>query len=1310
MLPTPEMGWDSFEAFLDDLLVRLRLVRGAIPRLVTSSRYGKAGQDQAGIDHLGAYDDDTTATWQCKEQLKLTEANVRKIIKDTEVAADKHVIVFSRVADAKARTEAAKQSGWSIWDQNDLANLVRTLPVHEARTLLDAHFGSAARRQFLPIAGTDVFLGLEEFYGPLLRTDRRFHHRTSLVGRADDVAALVSGLTDPDGPSIIAIGAPAGRGKSRFVLEVLREVQRNQATVPVLVRAEQRMLDSGALQELPDGPTTLLVEDAHRDPVGVAAVLQYARRTAGVRVVITSRPSGAAPVLAAAITAQFDLSEIFTHTLEPLSARSARDLVKELCGDDLTLPGPFAEALAQAARSTPIVAVVATSMLRRGELSSGLALDERFRDEILSRYGQVITDGVPDLSAADVRSTLALIAALAPVDLEDATLLDAMAQFQNTTLHGLLDVMHKLIDHGVLLERGRRLRVIPDVLADEALTTHTVRLGVDTGYASRIWEAFGTAQTATVVRNLAELDWRIRTGVEAPRGNAVSDVFAGVWHDVRTHVLDEGSAGRSAALTWLAAVAGSQSDRVFGLVQDMLAAPADSGRTADMSAFELTHDDVRRHVAPLLRTCAAANADLLGGVLNQLWALARQDARPPNQDGDHPARIIEDIGNLGRSAALQTARVIIDSVRGWLSTPDPADAPRTPLFALEPLLAKEGMTQDWQPNALNLLPHMIDAKRVKSVRDQVRGLLRPIAAGNDVRRAIAAIHLLGAALREPSGLLGQTVTASAVLSWEEDDQSTIAVLEEVAASTGEPLIRLAIRDAVDWHAVRATSAVVRARCLTLVEQLDAHIEDVLTDLLLGKPGSILPPHGQRAAFAAAPETGTGESMPATSAGTDGSLTPEGFEELEEFDRRRQRELSLVASQLWTTSTPTQIVQTLTGRLNVIATAREEDGANGTGQLLAALASEHPERIVELLDAIQETAGPLDGWVATLLNALASHDQQAFLHALTSLTEARSSLANGALYGFRTYRWVSVIPATADILARALDHPDKDVALQAVAGMGELLKTDVQRHSARLAAMAGEHPAAVRVALRAASGHRPTVWITSLSDDERAAILAVVASLPKWDWSTQHTVAAVAEHLPDLVLQMLTNKAVSDPAGLPRDVDGLAAAMSAHADSLAAWVRTAALSTGLSRWSHERVWPLIAGKTLSPGAETAVQNTVAHGTPEELSFLAGALAQCEGFVLNQVEIVTLLIKALNDLPDETREPALAALRMSAHCHGYSRTPGQPAPEYVKRRDLARTISERTDLPDLAREFYTAVTDDLQHRIDEDLRQDAAEDNA
>ncbi len=194
LLPTPELTWDELESFLDSLLERLQRLPGANPRLISSYRHGRRGDDQEGIDHYGTYDDGSTSTWQCRARESLGPAAVREIVRETEVEADRHVIVFGRRASAADRKEMREHTGWEIWDQRDLTNKVRALPTHEARALLDAHFGGGVRRVVLPTADSDAFIGLDDHFGPLLTQGRIFHHRTDLLGRSDVLGRLSEAL------------------------------------------------------------------------------------------------------------------------------------------------------------------------------------------------------------------------------------------------------------------------------------------------------------------------------------------------------------------------------------------------------------------------------------------------------------------------------------------------------------------------------------------------------------------------------------------------------------------------------------------------------------------------------------------------------------------------------------------------------------------------------------------------------------------------------------------------------------------------------------------------------------------------------------------------------------------------------------------------------------------------------------------------------------------------------------------------------------------------------------------------------------
>src|SRR6266516_4945162 len=115
LLPTPELTWDELESFLDSLLERLQRLPGANPRLTSSYRHGRRGDDQEGIDHYGTYDDGSTSTWQCRARESLGPAAVKEIVRETEVEADRHVIVFGRRASApRCASTRAGRSGISV--------------------------------------------------------------------------------------------------------------------------------------------------------------------------------------------------------------------------------------------------------------------------------------------------------------------------------------------------------------------------------------------------------------------------------------------------------------------------------------------------------------------------------------------------------------------------------------------------------------------------------------------------------------------------------------------------------------------------------------------------------------------------------------------------------------------------------------------------------------------------------------------------------------------------------------------------------------------------------------------------------------------------------------------------------------------------------------------------------------------------------------------------------------------------------------------------------------------------------------------
>ena len=1100
--------------------------------------------------------------------------------------------------------------------------------------------------------------------------------------------------------------APAGAGKSRLALEALRRVSTPRGNGPqVMVRVESRVLDDDAFARLPPGALILLVEDAHRDVDGLAAVLQYARRRSQVRVLVTAR-GAAAPVLTAAAQAHFDTREIVALRLGALSASEARRLVQELQSDDRLLTAAGAESLARAARHAPLVAVLAISMIRSGELTAALTLDPDIRRHVMSTYGQVTTAGLPGVPPERARNTIAVIAALGTMNLDDSAEIDTVAAFLHTERSGLLTDLGHLIDAGTVVRRKRHVRVVPDVLGDEVLASRAVAAGTDTGFVSQLWQAFAATRSEDLVRSIAELDWRLAALAELDGSDSSPDLFALIWSQLRPAVVASGNAGRYTGLTRLRSVAATQPRRVLDLVRELLDRPVTA---PERSTFvEYAHADVRRAAAPLLRTCGAAEAELLPEVLDRLWQLAQLDTRPPNRDSDHPARLLEDIANLGSNDAA-TTHACLEAVRRWLTSPDPPDAPRTPISALRPLVAKSGYTLDPGHRSIEMRPYDIAPDRVRDLRDRIRSLLERVAGTDGIRRAADAVDVLCEALREPVGYFGGSVPEEVTLAWEEDDLATLAALRRIADAATEPLIRLTMRSQLDWLARYSRSPLVRRASVGLAISVDDHLEDLFTDVLRGG-WSTVTRRGARAGVSQLPRSAPSDvdpDRPDADEDWDADLAA-AQRELELRDKCQQAELSLVVTSLSEHGLAGGL-DMVAERVSILRQLAPDEEPHGVEDVIRRLsATRTDETAAALRSLVNSQVSVLDPWVRALADTLAGADADAFVEVLPELMGTRTELAVALLTGFAWHRWATRVPETAPVLVAALDHPDPTIQASAWAAAADLLEADLLAWAPRLAEAAARHPAEVAAAVANAGRRLGSGRSRELSSAEQAALLALLGALPTWDYPAHQLLASLAGELPGPVLRLLGNRGLS-ALEQATGIRGLAQAISEHPHELRSWVQQAAMEPEERQVELGGLWASVAGRPLTDGARSVVTYVAANGTDAELNFLAGGIARDDGFAVREVVLTGWLVDRITTCPEPLRDRALAGLRFSFHPSSYSRRPGHPNEERERRRGQALAAAQNSELSETARAFYAEAAKTEERLIDDELRRDADEDD-
>jgi len=1047
-------------------------------------------------------------------------------------------------------------------------------------------------------------------------------------------------------------------------LEVLRSAIGMQPQRPVVVRNGTQSIHADALRELRGLPVVVLMEDAQRDLPGLEAVLGYVRHAPGAQLLTTCRPSAAGAVREAALQAGFDSPEILHTELKPLELDAARDLVLKLAAaSGLALREEFVDVLADAARDCPLVPVVAVSMVASGSLkTTALSLNADFRQQILDRFGDVMRTGIPGLASEQAGEILALFGALAPVSLEDGALLDVMGDFLGVPRAVFLGRLQALIDHGVLIGHLSIIRVVPDILADESLIRAAVRLGRDSGYVDQLWAAFGNQATGVLVRNLAELDWRVRSTGVGP------DLFTRIWADIEREVIAADAAGRRAGLPLLRDLAGPQPARVVELVEVLISEPAVAVERSP--GYHVTDDDVRAGLAPILSICATTGAAFRGKALDLLWALACNDHRPTNRHPDHPLRVLADFAEFDRPGYRERQRALLEAAARWLKRPGADGHSVTPLAVLEPLVAKEGMRTRQHPSgdALTLIPYLVPPAAVSDVRAGVRALATEYGKDTDIRRAVAAVRLLESALAEPHGYLDNKVAEEHISQWHDEDTATLDALAAVALAAGEPVVRLQVRETASWVARYSTDESLAERASSLLAAIDEHSEDLLSSAIIASFRDLVP---RAAAMLARNQKPAAEEFTAAQS--------------RHSDERRRASLAL-----WEQCPDAEAVAAhLAERLRTVQNAGLR--ADGAGLVMEAACAARPEESEALVEAIRARGkGPLDRLVHIPRETLRRRDETAFLHHLDLLLRGRATAATGAVSGFLAYDWNATTPASGTRLDQALSHEPGPVQQMSIRAAGTLLRQSPKQAVGRLLPLAPSNGYAVIHALSDAARYRFETWLDSLGSDEQEAVLQLLVAARQWDeWEARQMFARLAARRPAMALGALITD-VGEHGAIVESLDGLAEALDHHPDTIR---NATAYILGLEeqpRTALGFLLPSVLGSPATAGSAKALKAVASTTNASQLVRLAELLRHCESLVPSQPTVIeTMLERALehgHPTYDKVRGLLLGSAVPSVDAGWGDSLP----PKLAHLCAQAQKYAIRRGLSAATRDFYAAIT--------------------
>jgi hypothetical protein len=506
---------------------------------------------------------------------------------------------------------------------------------------------------------------------------------TTLLGREEQIRALDDFLKD-DGKRVCILSGRGGIGKSKILYDWA-----NSDPERAIFLKDEPTWHGDSEKEIPIACKTVIVDDAHRQET-FGKLLQLLQDTAAhrsLKLIVSTRPGGAARLLQE-ILRRVDYSQVLKlPELQELSRQQSRALAGQVLGSDFR---NFAAHLAEVGGNSPLVIVVGGCLIATRKIHpSTLTTLQEFRSTIFNR----LLDGMdlrgPRFVIDPPFPVLCLIAALGPVEVGQRDFQRSAQELLGKPVDEILSTIDALASNGIITPRPKPVRVLPDVLSDYLLEDRCISAeGQSTHYADRVYELFGAHSLKSLMRNLAELDWR-----RGQSGEVGLNLLDGIWADIHQRFRAGDESERNRILTELSGAAIYQPSQVIRLVRAAIDDPIQVDVARGGSLYRAGQDYVLSALPSLLEA-TAFHPDQIAESVTTLWELCRKESSR-SSSADYARTVLKRLASWHRfgDPALNFA-MLVQSIRLSYRA-DAFASDFTPFTLIQQILERDGEFEEW---------------------------------------------------------------------------------------------------------------------------------------------------------------------------------------------------------------------------------------------------------------------------------------------------------------------------------------------------------------------------------------------------------------------------------------------------------------------------------------------------------------------------------------------------------------------------------------------------------------------------------------
>lgn len=574
-------------------------------------------------------------------------------------------------------------------------------------------------------------------------TGALFDFSQTLRGRRTTLAELDAFLHDPT-KRIAIVPGRGGIGKTK----VLRDWSRAKDGWEVLWVSPHGVWHDGTAGEIPAQNTVIIADDAHHYG-DLNKLISLAISQTGepqLKLIISTRPSGLAYVNELLARIADENSIIRCKTLRALSRTATVEIAKEMLGSGCN---HLAERLAEVSKDTPLVTVVGGRLIARGQITPGLlANDREFRQIVFTKFGEECTGQLPS-GGRSKSELLELIAAVQPVDDQGDDFVTRASVFLSLRPDQIRRGLNSLEQTEVLIRAGGKLRIVPDLFADYFLETSSIDShGRANGFAEAVFKDFEETHLPNLLKNFAELDWRITQS-----GNE-SRLLVNIWTSILIRFRQQNAADRQDFLRMAGDIVVFQPENVQKVIEIAMDAPVPPVKKWRIIRVE--QEDILAQLPPLLEV-TVFNEKTSIDAFDRLWLLAQHESGEVSRPAQ---RTLEEVISYRKYKHVIFNERILALVEKRADDVSSYKGSFTPLDLMDELLDREVDVNELRGRAFSISAAPVNYEIIKGLRERAFKVINHALYAEEPRIAVRAARSLGSVIAEFHPRFRSGVTAT----------------------------------------------------------------------------------------------------------------------------------------------------------------------------------------------------------------------------------------------------------------------------------------------------------------------------------------------------------------------------------------------------------------------------------------------------------------------------------------------------------------------------------------------------------------------